>query len=225
MTDIDIDVTCVRRTHRGRLRVEADFGRVVRVVGASGSGKTTALLAVAGLLAVEAGRVSVGGEVWFDTQQNIEVMARCRSVAMVFAGSVLFPHVSACRNVEMARISRAQATLLLDLCAVPARLYDSLSARLSTGEAQRVALARALGRLLALGSRPRLLLLDEPFSALDAATRNVVRREVFTYVQSLSQVVTLLVSHDDADARAWNATDVQVEAGNGVRDGAVSGVL
>lgn len=178
------------------LDVEIDCapGQVMALVGPSGSGKSTVLRAIAGLITVEQGWVQCNGQVWLDTRRGVRVTPQQRRVGMVFQHYALFPHLSALANVMEAlcdapqseRESRARDWL--------ARVHlDSLVARLpaalSGGQQQRVALARALAR------EPHALLLDEPFSAVDRATRERLYRELAQLRQQLA-MPAIFVTHD-----------------------------
>jgi molybdate transport system ATP-binding protein len=176
-----------------RLELSAEVGReTLALVGPSGAGKTSVLRAVAGLLRPDAGSVRLGGETWLDTADGVDRAPEERSVGYVFQDYALFPHLSVERNVGFG--GRDGVDRLL------ARLGISHLARarpgdLSGGERQRVALARALAR------RPRVLLLDEPLSALDAHTRGAVRMELQKILRE-ERLPTLLVTHDFEDAAA-----------------------
>jgi ABC-type sulfate/molybdate transport systems ATPase subunit len=166
------------------LEVEA----TVALVGPSGAGKSTVLRAIAGLARPAAGRIALGGDVWFD--DRTWVRAEERPVGMTFQQYALFPHLTVRQNVAFG--ARGDVAELLERFGL-ARLADVRPGSLSGGEQQRVALARALAR------RPRLLLLDEPLAALDAHTRATVRAELRDVVRA-SGLPTLLVTHDFEDA-------------------------
>ena len=143
---------------------------VTILFGASGSGKTTTLKSVAGLLRPDAGHISIGEQVLFDSVRAIDLPIRRRGVGYVFQNLALFPHLSARENVEFGMTSlgkrerRDRAIELLRAFQV-AHTAERQPRQISGGEAQRVAFARALA------SRPRILLLDEPLSAIDEATK------------------------------------------------------
>jgi molybdate transport system ATP-binding protein len=164
----------------------------VAIVGPSGAGKSTILRAIAGLLKPHAGHVTVGDEVWFDAAKGIDLDPEDRSVGLVFQQYALFPHLSVQRNVEFG--GRERATDLMQRLGI-AQLAKARPRQLSGGERQRVALARALAR------DPEVLLLDEPLSALDPHTRDVVRHELAGHLKEFA-LPTLLVTHDVADALA-----------------------
>lgn len=203
------------------MRCEA--GSVLAIFGPSGSGKTTVLRAVAGLYAPGHARVHAGGQCWTDTAAAVFVPPHRRAVGFVVQDYALFPHLSALRNVMLAMAHRprrerqAHATALLGQIG----LSDRLSRRpdeLSGGERQRVAVARAIAR------EPAVLLLDEPFAALDRGIRRVLHCEIDTIRKQL-HIPTLLVTHDFEDV-ARLATDVLLlESGKAVAQGSIGAVM
>ena len=140
----------------------------------------------------ERGRIALGANVWLDTEAWIDLPPERRSVGLVFQEYALFPHLDVRRNVGFG--GRERVDELLERFRI-SHLAQARPADLSGGERQRVALARALAR------DPAVLLLDEPLSALDAHTRNVVRAELAELLAEL-RLPTLLVTHDFEDAAA-----------------------
>jgi molybdate transport system ATP-binding protein len=163
----------------------------VALVGPSGAGKSTALRCVAGLVRPARGLVRAGDETWLDTERGIDRRPEERSVGFVFQDYALFPHLSVEANV---RFGGSAGRGLLERFGIQ-HLARARPRELSGGERQRVALARALAR------RPRVLLLDEPLSALDAHTRAAVRAELHDLLREL-ELPTILVTHDFDDAAA-----------------------
>ncbi len=188
----------VRLSQAGPIPLDVELhcaaGEVLALVGPSGSGKSTVLRCIAGVLNARAGRIAVGGEAWFDAGAGVSLPPRERHVGFVFQNYALFPHMSAQGNVEMAlghveapaRAWRARA--LLDRVNLKG-LESRRPAELSGGQQQRVAVARALAR------DPRALLLDEPFSAVDRSTRQILYRELATLRRDLAMPM-VLVTHD-----------------------------
>jgi molybdate transport system ATP-binding protein len=169
-------------------------GQVSALVGPSGSGKSTALRAIAGLYRPTQGCIVCNGDTWLDTDRGIEAPARRRRIGFVFQSYALFPHLSALGNVaealrhHPASAREARARGLLELVRL-AGLEARRPAQLSGGQQQRVALARALAR------DPEVLLLDEPFAAVDRVTRHKLQRELAELRDGLAMPV-LLVTHD-----------------------------
>jgi molybdate transport system ATP-binding protein len=188
---LDVRVSHPLRSFRLELELSVEPG-VLALVGPSGAGKTSVLRAVAGLLAPEGGWIALDGEPWLDTARNVDVPPEARRVGFVFQEYALFPHLNVRSNVAFG--GRTRVPELLERFGI-AHLADARPASLSGGERQRVALARALAR------DPRVLLLDEPLSALDAYTRARVRSELRELLHELA-LPTLIVTHDFEDAAA-----------------------
>jgi molybdate transport system ATP-binding protein len=175
-------------------------GELLAVVGASGAGKSTLLRLIAGLYRPAQGRVVCNGAVWLDTATGEQVAPHARHVGLVFQSYALFPHLSARDNVAAAlghlpgRARREAADRLLARVQLGA-LADRKPAALSGGQQQRVALARALAR------EPEVLLLDEPFSAVDRRTRRQLQADLLTLRGGLRTPI-ILVTHDVDDAVA-----------------------
>jgi len=191
---------------------------VTILVGPSGAGKSTLLALIAGLVRPRAGRVALGGSVWFDA--NVDVPTEARGLAFVFQSLALFPHMTAAANVEYgidralpADERRRRARAMLERMKVPS-LADRRPRTFSGGEAQRVALARAFAR------SPRVILLDEPFSALDRELRRELVVDVKGAVADLG-VPAILVTHHREDARAIGDRIVRLERGRIVAQGGV----
>jgi molybdate transport system ATP-binding protein len=184
-----VDITLPRRSFD--LRVELTLGaETIALVGPSGSGKTSLLRTVAGLERPHTGRIALGDEVWFDGARRIHLSPERRRVGYLPQDYGLFPHLTVAANVSFA--SRRERPDLLERLGI-AHLAGVLPVQLSGGERQRVALARALAR------EPQVLLLDEPFGALDAITREHVRDELADALGNL-RLPTLLVTHAFDDA-------------------------
>jgi molybdate transport system ATP-binding protein len=193
---------------------------VTILFGPSGAGKSTLLLAIAGLLRPDAGRISLGGEPWFDGAAAVELPPQRRGVSLVFQSLALFPHLTALENVEYGidravprpeRLRRAQDMLeRMKVAHVSARKPRTFSG----GEAQRVALARAFARA------PRAVLLDEAFSAMDAPLRAELHAEVSALVSELN-VPTLQVTHDRAEARTMGTRVALLDRGQLVAVGPI----
>jgi ABC-type Fe3+/spermidine/putrescine transport system ATPase subunit len=179
--------------------------------GPSGAGKSTCLAVIAGLLEPERGSVRLGDRVLS------ELPAHERRVGLVFQSLALFPHLSALKNVEYGAAKPVDAARWLERMHV-VHVASKRPAELSGGEAQRVALARALA------SQPQVLLLDEPFSALDFALRRQLSEELVTLTRELA-IPVVLVTHDRQDAAALATQVVVLERGKVVATGAPQDVL
>jgi molybdate transport system ATP-binding protein len=193
------------------------------VMGPSGSGKSTLLAILGGLLPPDRGRVAIGEHVWFDSTAGIDVPVHRRRLAYVFQGLALFPHMTALHNVTygMLHIARAErevrALALLERVGVK-HLAKRRPRTFSGGEAQRVALARALAR------SPDLILLDEPFSALDRE----LRADLTSLVRELvaeARVPLVHVTHSVAEARLLAQHVVRIDKGKVVARGPTADVL
>jgi molybdate transport system ATP-binding protein len=191
----------------------------VVLLGPNGAGKTTVLRTLAGLVALDAGRVELDGEALDDPAADVFVTAERRPVGVVFQDYLLFPHLSALDNVAFGlrargvgrAEARAQAGRGLERVGLADR-GGSRPAQLSGGQAQRVALARALA------IQPRVLLLDEPLAALDASTRVELRRELRAQLGAFSGI-RLLVTHDPIEAMALADRIVVMEDGRLSQEG------
>jgi molybdate transport system ATP-binding protein len=217
------------------IRLEAEFdcgaGELVALVGPSGSGKTSMLRAIAGLWtpADVQGHIRVAGQAWLDTAAGVQLSPQQRRAGLVFQHYALFPHMTAQANVALAAGTGWSITDVQTLLARLglATLSQRRPSQLSGGQQQRVALARALVRVMPRPTAdatptphalPGVLLLDEPFSAVDAPTRQTLYRELAALRQKVS-VPMLLVTHDLAEARRLADRVVIVDAGQTLQTG------
>ncbi|THG32312.1 ABC transporter ATP-binding protein [Naasia lichenicola] len=188
--------------------LDVQSGEFVALLGPSGCGKTTALRAIAGLEGID------GGQIRFDGEDVSRTPTNLRDVGMVFQSYSLFPHLTAQENVEfglrMRRVPaaerRSRAAEALDMVGLGER-GARYAHQLSGGQQQRVALARALV------TRPRVLLLDEPLSALDAKVRVQLRDQIRS-IQTELGITTLFVTHDQEEALAVADRVAVMRAGN-----------
>ncbi len=214
---IDIRKTLTDRGRRFTLRArfESDDNCVV-LFGPSGAGKSLTLQAIAGLARPDGGFIRLGGRTLFDSDLGIDVPIRARRVGYVFQDYALFPHLSVADNVGfglrrrwcwgLAARERRQVADMLSVFEIAA-LADARPRDLSGGQRQRVALARAL-----IG-RPDMLLLDEPFAALNPLLRAKMRTEL-SRIREHFEVPVILITHDEEDVTAFGETLVMVEAGS-----------
>lgn len=215
-----VDIALAIRTHGGAfaldLRFEVPPGVTV-LFGPSGAGKSRTLACIAGLATPDRGRIAYGEDVWFDAETRVTAPIEARRVGYVFQSLALFPHMTAAENVAygIARKvpeaeRRARARLMLQRMHVGA-LADRKPRTFSGGEAQRVALARALAM------DPSVVLLDEPFSALDRTVKTELLREVREELEK-AKVPSILVTHDEREAEALGQRLVFLDHGRVVRE-------
>jgi molybdate transport system ATP-binding protein len=220
------------------IRLAAEFdcgaGELVALVGPSGSGKTSMLRAIAGLWTPPdvQGHIRVAGQDWLNTATGVQLTPQARRAGLVFQHYALFPHMTAEANVALAAgagWSAADVQALLSRLGLAA-LAQRRPAQLSGGQQQRVALARALVRVMpepeasASQALAGVLLLDEPFSAVDAPTRQTLYRELAALRQKVS-VPMVLVTHDLSEARRLADRVVIVDAGQTLQTGEPSRVF
>ncbi len=174
-------------------RFSVSKGKLSVLRGVSGAGKTTLLRMIAGLEDPDEGRIEVDAETWFDSKQKERVPPQKRSVGFVFQNYALFPTMTVKRNLEFAASRRRdpRVDMLLRMVELE-ELRHRYPEELSGGQQQRVALARALIR------RPKILLLDEPLSALDQHMREKLQDEILRLHRELG-LTTILVSHDRSE--------------------------
>jgi molybdate transport system ATP-binding protein len=200
--------------------IDVDFSSadgIAVLFGPSGAGKTSILRAVAGILNPDAGRIVLNGKVYFDSSERVCLPVERRRIGYVFQDRVLFPHLTAEQNVAYGiragrrHKSRKQVHNLLAMLGVEetARRYP---AELSGGEQQRVALARALA------SEPSMMLLDEPLSAVDVATRTRLLEEISS-IQRQSAIPFLYVTHNHSEAARLGDSMYVIDKGRIVQKG------
>lgn len=198
-------------------RLQVQFGaanNIVVLFGPSGCGKTTILRSIAGLLRPDAGRITLGDQVLFDSAARTALPPRERGVGLVFQDYALFPHMNVRRNITYSVKTFSGPLRELYHNLLKQLRIETLAERypeeLSGGEKQRVALARALM------AQPHILLLDEPLSALDSDTRRELQDELLR-LQRLWRIPFVLVTHDAAEAEKLGDAILYLERGR-IRD-------
>jgi len=214
MTHFYIKKSFLGRSRRDKNRsrsftIEVEYaladGLLVGISGPSGSGKTTLLRVLAGLERPEEGFLTIENESYFNTLRGSFIPAQRRPVGIVFQDFALFPHFTVRRNLLFARNSPYDADRLLEMLSLSS-LANHFPSELSGGQKQRTALARALIR------SPKLLMLDEPFNALDHDLRSQVR-EVVRHIHHSSKVTILLVDHDSGEIQTLCDEVIELKAG------------
>jgi molybdate transport system ATP-binding protein len=229
MTDVAtlaVDIVVERRGGRD-FRLEAQLCAppgITIIFGPSGAGKSTTLAAIAGLVTPARGRIALGDDIWFDGARRLVRPVETRGIAYVFQSLALFPHMSALGNVEyglpraLPRAERRRRAAEMLTRMKVAHLAERRPATFSGGEAQRVALARAFA------PAPRLVLLDEPFSALDRELRRDFIADVRAYVDE-ARIPLVHVTHHRNEARALGDRVVLLEGGRVKSQGGVDELL
>ena len=177
--DLDLSFTCATN-------------KMIVMIGPSGGGKTTIIRMLAGLETPDEGQVIFGEEVWFDSTRRINVTPQKRRLGYVFQDYNLFPHLNLLDNAAFAAVDKKEVDELFELLKI-SHLRKRKPHMVSGGERQRCAICQALAR------HPRLLLLDEPFSALDVVTRRGLREELKSLTGRLSCPI-IYVTHDIHEA-------------------------
>jgi len=170
-----------------KFEINLSKSQILGIVGPSGIGKTTTLRAIAGLEEAK-GKIVVDGEVWLD--ENLSLAPKKRSIGFVFQDFALFPNMSVFENVAYAS-SKEHALEILKAFNIE-HLKDKRPNKLSGGERQRVAIARAIARA------PKVLLMDEPFSALDRKTKHFIQDKILEF-SKMYKFYTIFVAHDLTD--------------------------
>lgn len=217
-TPLDIHLRQPLKTATGPITMEValriEVGTITALTGPSGAGKTTLLRLIAGLVKPESGRIQFGDDVWLDSKKKVFQSPQQRRTGLVFQDYALFPHLTVRQNVAFG-LDKGDDTARVDelLHEVElTQLADRKPHQLSGGQQQRVALARALVR------RPRLLLLDEPLSALDRSMRQRLQDYLLNLHQS-HQLTILLVTHDLAEIFRLADQVVEMDEGKVTRQG------
>jgi molybdate transport system ATP-binding protein len=213
-------IQVVKRYPGIAINVAADFGAGCAVfAGASGSGTSTLLKMIAGLINPDEGEIKLGGDCWFHSGRGINLPPERRHIGFIPQNYLLFPHMTVNENVAFGLQARKvavseirfQVSEMLELCGLSGHA-DARPHELSGGQQQRVALARALI------IKPSILLMDEPFSALDVSSGRRIRTAVREILRSLG-MRTVLVTHDPVDALAFGDEIYMIEEGVVVQRG------
>lgn len=190
MISVDIEIK-LKAYHGGQsLKIKKQFnkGSITKILGPSGSGKTTLLKMIAGLSSPESGKIIANGVTWFDSGSKINVSPQKRNVGFVFQNYALFPNMTLQQHLEYATNDAGWIKQLLQLGQLD-KFTNHKPDHLSGGQQQRLAILRALA------IKPKLLLMDEPFSALDSKMKTLLIEELKGLIKQLD-ITTIIVSHN-----------------------------
>lgn len=196
------------------INLEFEKNRIIAFYGPSGSGKTSILRMIAGLMKPDSGKIICDDNVWFDAEKKINKSIQSREIAMVFQGTSLFPHLNVLQNLKYAAQGKWEKDDLLNI-ADKFQLSDQLSKnirQLSGGQKQRVELARAILR------KPKLILLDEPFNALDIENKSILKNVLADQIKK-HDITAILVSHDIGEVIALTDRIFVLAGGKIIKNG------
>ncbi|WKN42455.1 sulfate/molybdate ABC transporter ATP-binding protein [Tunicatimonas pelagia] len=199
---------------------EIQPGEIIAIMGPSGAGKTSILKMIAGLLLPDQGQITVGNRTWFNSHPRVNLRTQQRSIGYVFQDYALFPNMNVRQNLEYALPADQPPRAIDDILELIhiQNLAGQKPTDLSGGQQQRVALARALLR------RPKVLLLDEPFAALDEEMRSKLQQDLMT-LHHRYQTITVLVSHTPSEVARLANRAFLLQNGKVVQQGHPSTVL
>jgi molybdate transport system ATP-binding protein len=206
MIDADIYKTLNSGMHETGLQVhlKADKGSITLIHGPSGAGKTTLLKTIAGFINPDCGKITVDKELWLDINTGINLSPQKRRAGFVFQQYALFPNMTVRQHLEYATKDITWIDRLLELGRLDA-FTDRKPAQLSGGQQQRLAILRAMA------NKPSLLLMDEPFSALDQQTKTALINELKTLWDEL-QTTVIIVSHYPQELTDIASSELYIKA-------------
>lgn len=203
---IAVDIEKKLKAYNGLqvLRIKKDFlpGGITRITGPSGAGKTTLLKMIAGLLLPDSGFIKAQGTTWFDASQRINLSPQQRRVGFVFQDYALFPNMAVKQHLEYVTNDAEWISRLLHIGGLET-FADHKPDHLSGGQQQRLAIMRALA------IKPKLLLMDEPFSALDLKMKSALIKDLQVVFKELG-TTTLIVSHNPQELDGISGDELEI---------------
>lgn len=221
---IHIQLNKKLKSNNGTFTLDTDFtlssNEFLTIEGHSGAGKTTILRLIAGLIYPDGGRIALDDEIWFDKKKNISLPAKERKVGFVFQDYALFPNMNIIENLKYALADKKDKNYLNEIIDIMeiGDLVERKPDTLSGGQKQRAALARALVR------KPKLLLLDEPLSALDIEMRSKLQDYILR-IHGKYNLATILVSHDISEIFKMSNKVIRIVDGKIIAQGSVQDVF
>jgi molybdate transport system ATP-binding protein len=205
MISVDIEIKLKAYNGGQLLRIKKQFnkGSITKISGPSGSGKTTLLKMIAGLSSPGNGKIIADGATWFDAGQKINLSPQKRNVGFVFQNYALFPNMTVQQHLEFATNDAGWIKRLLQLGQLD-KFTNHKPDHLSGGQQQRLAILRALA------IKPKLLLMDEPFSALDSKMKTLLIAELKGLIKQLD-ITTIIVSHNLQELEMFDGEVIDFE--------------
>lgn len=205
MISVDIEIKLKTYHDRQLLKINRQFntGSITKILGPSGSGKTTMLKMIAGLSSPESGNIIVNDVTWFNSDKKINVSPQKRNTGFVFQNYALFPNMTVQQHLEYATNDTGWIKRLLQLGQLD-KFTTHKPDHLSGGQQQRLAILRALA------IKPKLLLMDEPFSALDSKMKTLLIEELKSLIKQLD-ITTIIVSHNLQELEMFDGVVIDFE--------------
>lgn len=219
-----IDISIEKKLHGSsgdmplQVELKINQGEFIALSGVSGSGKTTLLRIIAGLESIDKGKIVVDEQVWVNSQNKKEFTAiQQRNIGYLFQDYALFPNMSVIKNLTFVKDDKNLANRLLNMVGLN-ELKNRMPHSLSGGQKQRIALCRALM------NQPKILLLDEPLSALDISMRKKLQADIKRFHDEFN-MTTIMVSHDPSEIYKLSSKVIVLDHGKIIKEGIAKDVL